>query len=422
LSQSFEFSLEKKLKRKGTDEMTDGTTPHHHNGEELIPCVPFYLPPKQLQRWGDTQLLPHVNWGDLFFDLFYVGAAYNLGNLLRYERSSRGVMYFAGLFGAVSKIWFDRLTFDSRFNVGDDIFHRIYEVFFLSMLATSVVNIQTVEDLENSQDSSSMFSFCLGMTVLTFLDMLRQLEIIEFVNTPEAKPTAKRELRRQFPSFILYLVATIIAGVDFYHADNDHYEKYRQLENETATYGSSSRRNDMPIILCIASFVLSYMNVWLHIFSKLTKENTIPINVGFVIHRHGEFTMLFLGESVLSLLIVEVTNDIKYYVTFYSGLASVIALQYLHFKSQPHHADEHAMRLSKVRGVSFFGFFIIYCASLIALGATYKMLLYEYTIDNADERGRMMAASDNSVYADKEDRIQRTANLFSGSMALTCTR
>jgi hypothetical protein len=38
----------------------------------------FYRPPKQRQRWGQTQVLPRVNWGDLFFDLFYVAAGYNV--------------------------------------------------------------------------------------------------------------------------------------------------------------------------------------------------------------------------------------------------------------------------------------------------------------------------------------------------------
>ena len=33
--------------------------------------VCFFAPPRQRQRWGDTQILPRVNWGDLFFDLFY---------------------------------------------------------------------------------------------------------------------------------------------------------------------------------------------------------------------------------------------------------------------------------------------------------------------------------------------------------------
>ena len=40
--------------------------------------TPWYLPPIQRQRWRDDHVLPHIDWGDLFFDLFYVGAAYNL--------------------------------------------------------------------------------------------------------------------------------------------------------------------------------------------------------------------------------------------------------------------------------------------------------------------------------------------------------
>lgn len=40
--------------------------------------TPWYNPPIQRQRWCEDQSLPHVNWGDIFFDLFYVGAAFNL--------------------------------------------------------------------------------------------------------------------------------------------------------------------------------------------------------------------------------------------------------------------------------------------------------------------------------------------------------
>ena len=40
-------------------------------------------------------------------------------------------------------------------------------------------------------------------------------------------------------------------------------------------------------------------------------------------HRLGEWVMLMLGESVLSLLIVEESAGRKYYVTFYSGMISV---------------------------------------------------------------------------------------------------
>lgn len=55
------------------DEEEDDHHHHHHKKNAA-----WYLPPVQRQRWCDDQILPHVNWGDLFFDLFYVGAAYNL--------------------------------------------------------------------------------------------------------------------------------------------------------------------------------------------------------------------------------------------------------------------------------------------------------------------------------------------------------
>ena len=95
------------------------------HGDHGDVSLPFYAPPVQRQRWGEDQVLPHVNWvrtsfnlsspsrwshkahvsaptfslqGDLFFDLFYVGMAYNLGVMLTsaadYLTYFRGTIYF----------------------------------------------------------------------------------------------------------------------------------------------------------------------------------------------------------------------------------------------------------------------------------------------------------------------------------------
>ena len=47
-----------------------GTEGHHgvHHHDE----VPMYTRPHQRQKWGEAQILPHTNFGDTFFDLFYV--------------------------------------------------------------------------------------------------------------------------------------------------------------------------------------------------------------------------------------------------------------------------------------------------------------------------------------------------------------
>ena len=34
--------------------------------------IPMYSPPLQRQRWDEAASLPHVDWGDMFLDLFYV--------------------------------------------------------------------------------------------------------------------------------------------------------------------------------------------------------------------------------------------------------------------------------------------------------------------------------------------------------------
>jgi len=61
------------------------------------------------------------------------------------------------------------------------------------------------------------------------------------------------------------------------------------------------------------------------------------MNIAYCIHRYAEWTMLMMGESVLSLLIVPlVEKDILVYLQiFYCGILSISILQYLHFRSQP---------------------------------------------------------------------------------------
>ena len=78
----------------------------------------FFEPPYQRQRWGDTQILPHIDWGDLFFDLFYVAAAYNLSYVLLYSPNAEGFLYLLGLFGPILLEWFQRTFFDARFAYG----------------------------------------------------------------------------------------------------------------------------------------------------------------------------------------------------------------------------------------------------------------------------------------------------------------
>jgi hypothetical protein len=163
--------------------------------------------------------------------------------------------------------------------------------------------------------------------------------------------------------------------------------------------------------------------------------STIPINIDFSIHRHGEWTMLLLGESVLSLLIVDgVGRD--FYMTFYCGIVTVVLLQFLHFRSQPHDPDSHSMRRHKNAGVLYGILFAWYSAALLIVGVSYKLFLSEASTDNGtyrrleflppvdmDERStRDLAAvassSSSSCVPYGEERRENITRLFSGAMAV----
>ena len=136
--------------------------------------------------------------------------------------------------------------------------------------------------------------------------------------------------------------------------------------------------------------------------------------------------MLMLGESVLSLLIVDVTDSSGYYKTFFCGIVSITLLEFLHFRSQPHDADDHALRRSREASMVFTTLMQIYSASLVVLGTAYKMLLYEYAYE-AKATGahrlltspfsRLLAATEEPSFA-LDERRQRTSHLFCISMAI----
>ena len=44
--------------------------------------IRLYAPPRQRQKWNSDYVAPHVNWGDLFFDLFDHGSLHMFWSVL----------------------------------------------------------------------------------------------------------------------------------------------------------------------------------------------------------------------------------------------------------------------------------------------------------------------------------------------------
>ena len=108
--------------------------------------------------------------------------------------------------------------------------------------------------------------------------------------------------------------------------------------------------------------------------------------------------MLLLGESILSILIVESTNSVQYHVTFYAGIMSIVLLQYCHYKYQPHSPSTHAFRRSIRGGAIYYVLIIIYAHALVAVGTSYKMFLSQYAVeDNLKNKQVLKTLRENGI-------------------------
>jgi hypothetical protein len=149
--------------------------------------------------------------------------------------------------------------------------------------------------------------------------------------------------------------------------------------------------------------------------SLLLLYRAVPLNVDFVIHRNGEWMMLMLGENILSLLIVDVEHEGKaFYTIFYCGLLTVILLQLLHFQSQPHEADLHAMRRSKNRGIIWGIVQNVYSLALVTLSASFSF----FVLFSDDSNDRELLERRLATEVDEGSVRREAANLFSGALAV----
>jgi hypothetical protein len=164
--------------------------------------------------------------------------------------SGLGVLYFFSTFTAVMFLWSAKTFFDSCFVIDDDVYHRLFDVLFLTALASSIVHIRTVDILSHPSDYIDMFALSLSLLCGIFLTMLRPVEVgLTGIGQQDLlKQVSIRGVTDVMIPFSLQLAATIIAGLDYYrHADDSH-----RLLAEVAEEASSSSANHLPIILTLA--------------------------------------------------------------------------------------------------------------------------------------------------------------------------
>jgi hypothetical protein len=146
--------------------------------------LPFYQAPRQRHRWQDLQQQqqqqqhPHKQWGDIFFDLFYVAAAYNLGLVLFVQNDSpssltTAVLDFLGYFLPLQSLWMLQLLRDGRFLFATaTLWETTLATWRFLTVACAVLHIRS------NQSYQDMWGYCMAIAVGLFWHAISCVEIM----------------------------------------------------------------------------------------------------------------------------------------------------------------------------------------------------------------------------------------------------
>ncbi|KAL7544786.1 hypothetical protein ACHAWF_008149 [Thalassiosira exigua] len=365
-----------------------------HGASHTDNLLPWYSPPVQRQLWGAEHVLPHVNWGDLFFDLFYVAAAYNMGVQLMGDVSGdhgwlRGIIYFVGAFGTLWRMWEQSMHHEARYT-SVDYAHRFFEVVRYLFVATAVLHVKPME-LQMDPKSAETLLFSGAALCEGFMQLLLCIELYcKGLGDREAiKNHTRGKIWRFVPTLAFYLAALVVAvllyvrpeekeggldageydahGSDEYDGGNDKYENWtvssdgsgRLLAPAPAAGKYDSKADsepaalwtlsDLPMtLMAIAYLETIVVTTWTtmaiaHGKRATIKDRYVWPNIDYMIHRYGEWILLMIGEGILSLLVVETVESTDYLVITTFGTLTIIFVQMLTFEGQPHHTEDHAL-------------------------------------------------------------------------------
>lgn len=324
----------------------DGHFDHEGHTDDMIP---WYAPPLQRQRWGEDTQLPHVNWGDLFFDLFYVAMAYNLGVMLvsamNTEDWLRGIIYFVGTFGPLWTTWEVDMFHNSRYTTVDYA-HRMFEVIRYLFVSLAVCHVKPVELLSDPKSLETLL-FTAAIMCEAMMNLALCFELY-FVGEGDREAIRNHTMTKiksqQMPTLLVYIGAFVAAVVNFVRPDEESsYDKGRLLASDPYdaydAYESASlseplwKLADLPLTLTAVAYLVHAMVIGLRkVFITSGKRGDIrdryvPHNVDYVIHRYGEWILLMIGEGILSLTIVETVEVRDYYIITTFGILTIIFIQ-----------------------------------------------------------------------------------------------
>ena len=300
--------------------------------------MPFYRTPHAIKSWGKTSGAPseedaHASWSDLFFDLLFVAVAFSVGHLLEHsEVTISGVLVSLSIFWVLASVWLDKVIFFARFDV-DDTAHKILDIAEYMIVGLMAFHISGLPcghghhdgHGDQSHDKQPHEDHHLGATTFgseelnalgfaaaacshTALLVGRYLEMAVLSSDPASAMVGKKSVEKKG----LVLVVRLAAFAYLFQLSGNRglalvlkvlavliFTNYMELlelvrailfprKQRQETASSSSNNNNNKAQTAKKK-------------DDHGGERGVPLHIGFVAHRFGEFMMLMIGEGVLSL-------------------------------------------------------------------------------------------------------------------------
>jgi low temperature requirement protein LtrA len=214
-----------------------------------------WLRPPRLRTVGTEDEERHATWLELFFDLVFVICIAEVVHTLEDDRSLGGFLGMAGLFVPIWWAWLGFTVYADRFDT-DDLLHRV--LVLAGMLAVIAMAL-SVHDALHGGSAQFALAYAAVRTVVLALNA-----------------RARRHAAPARPLLNLYLAA-FTAGVALWLVSVLVPEPYRYL-------------------LWVAGMVVDLSAPWL----GRRRMEQAPIHASHLTERYGLFTLIVIGESVIS--------------------------------------------------------------------------------------------------------------------------
>ena len=279
--------------------------------------TPLYSIPRVRHLWGDAQQKVHPGGQELFLDLIFVGAAYQVSGVLKpafydcvqpgYNATGSsyvhakdecvglglGILHACAPFMSMYLLWVIETRFRAQFLVVSK-FHYMLDALGNLLLIFAAMNMQHVQAYREIRGEPGLGRVLVPILIALGVWIVRLLELALLATRENARRQATTEVITNVQIFGLWAAAYILSLADFGDA----------ASNALASDGACGLMMLGNMWWIVKQAYHCVIGITLHHKQELYIERTIVCsNMGFIFHRNNEFMFLMLGETILQIVI-----------------------------------------------------------------------------------------------------------------------